>query len=258
MADTEVLSPDSPEAAAAAFGDGADVTVIAGGTIVMPMVTHGWLQPSRAVLLAHAGLEGIETSGGRVTIGAMTPIEALTDMSAPVGPCAADIGDREIRGQATVGGNLCALAPPEHPTGDLQGALVAVGAEVTSAGAGGERTETLEDFLADRDHRLVLRVSFDEPAAGAFEALDRPHTHHPTPLAVSGARLADGSIRLAATGAGPTAVRLPSAEGQAGDVDAAGQAALADVTLADDAMASAWYRERTLPILVRRVLAQLG
>ena len=28
-------------------------------------------------------------------------------------------------------------------------------------------------------------------------------------------------------------------------------------TFADDALASAWYRERTLPVLVRRALTQL-
>ena len=55
-------------------------------------------------------------------------------------------------------------------------------------------------------------MSFDEPAAGAFAGLDRPHTHDYTALAVSGARAADGTIRLAATGAGSHGRRLPSAE----------------------------------------------
>ena len=33
--------------------------------------------------------------------------------------------------------------------------------------------------------------------------------------------------------------------------------AVSDVTLADDALASAWYRGQILPVLVRRVLTQL-
>jgi len=255
---SEVLTPDSPEAAASAFGEGGDVTVIGGGTIMMPLVTHGVVQPSKAILLADAGLAGVEQSGDTVTIGAMTPIADLSELDAPLGPCAANLGDSEIRGQATVGGNLCAVAPAEHPTGDLQGALVAMDAMVRSAGAGGERTESVTDFLADRSNRLVLDITYAKPSAGAFESLDRPHTHHPTPLAVSGARLSDGSVHLAATGAGPTAVRLPSAEAQASDPAAAGAAALGDVQLVDDAVSSAWYRERILPVLVRRVLEQLG
>ncbi|MDH3752531.1 MAG: FAD binding domain-containing protein [Acidimicrobiia bacterium] len=255
---TEVLTPDSPEAAAAAFGEGGDVTIIGGGTIMVPLVTHGVVQPNKALILADAGLEGVDQSGTTVTIGAMTSVSALSELDAPLGPCAANLGDSEVRDQATVGGNLCAVAPPEHPTGDLQGAFVALGASVRSTGAGGERIEPVADFLADRDNRLVLDVTYEQPQAGAFESLDRPHTHHPTPLAVSGARLADGSIQLAATGAAPTAVRLPSAEAEASDPDAAGTAALGDVRLVDDAVSSAWYRERILPVLVRRVLEQLG
>ena len=47
--------------AASAFGDGADVTVIAGGTIVMPELAHGRLRPRRALLLGRAGLSGVRT-----------------------------------------------------------------------------------------------------------------------------------------------------------------------------------------------------
>ena len=53
------------------------------------------------------------------------------------------------------------------------------------------------------------------------------------------------------------AVRLPGAEAKAADPEAAGDAAAADATFADDALASAWYRKRTLPVLVRRALTQL-
>jgi len=74
---------------------------------------------------------------------------------------------------------------------------------------------------------------------------------------VTAVRSADGTIRLGANGAGPHGLRLPSAEAAAADPSAAGVAALADVQLFDDAIASAWYREKTLPVLVRRALEQL-
>jgi CO/xanthine dehydrogenase FAD-binding subunit len=76
-------------------------------------------------------------------------------------------------------------------------------------------------------------------------------------MAVAACRLADGTIRIAATGTGTHGQRLPSAEASADDPEAAGAAALADVRLHDDALASAWYREQTLPVLVRRALTQL-
>lgn len=257
MKEIETLIPTSPDEAGAAFGDGTGVTVIAGGTIVMPELTHGRLQPGRAILLTGAGLSGVARTDGRITIGATTPLADLVDLPAPVGPCAANVADGEIRTQATVGGNLCAGAGHEAPRGDLQGALLAVDAAARSTGAGGEREEPLADFLANRGGRLLLSVSYAEPAAGAFHALDRPHTHEYTTLAVSGARAADGTMRLAATGVAGPGTRLPSAEAVAADPAAAGEAAVADVALADDALASAWYRAKTLPVLVRRVLADL-
>jgi carbon-monoxide dehydrogenase medium subunit len=253
----EVLSPTSPAEAAQAFGDGAGMTVVAGGTIVLPELTYGRLRPEKALLLSQAGLSGVSLEGTTTTIGAATRLADLTGLPAPLGPCAANVADLEIRGQATLGGNVCAGGGADAPRGDLQGALLALGATARSTGAGGEKTEPLEDFLVHRDGRLLLDVSFEQPAAGAFVALDRPHTHDYTALAVSAARAADGAIRIAATGAGSHGQRLPSAEAKADDPAAAGEAALADVSPRDDALASSWYRSKTLPVLIRRALAEL-
>lgn len=255
--DIDVRIPDSSEAAAADFGDGSDITVMAGGTIIMNLLNSYRAKPSKVLLLHDAGLSYVNQEGSNVTIGAMTSLADLTGMDAPLGPCAANVGDPAIRGQATLGGNLCAASSPEFPVGDLQGALLALGATVRSAGAGGEQNHSLEEFLMNGGGRLLLDVSFEVPAAGAFEALRRPHTHHFTPLAVSGVSTSSGEIRLAATGVGGAGVRLRSAEAAAGDPAAAGQAALGDANPADDALASAWYRSRTLPTLVERVVQQL-
>jgi len=253
----EVLIPASEEEAISAFGDGAGVTVLAGGTIVVPEITYGYLKPERVLMLGRAGLTGVARDGSRITIGAMTPIQDLVELAAPLGPCAANVADREIRAQGTVGGNLCAPQGRDAPRGDLQAAFLALDAQVRSVGAGGERTDSAEDFLADRDGRLVLDISYEEPAAGAFARLDRPHTHDYSALTVCVARGSDGRVRIAVAGVEGPAVRLPSAESKAEDPAAAGEAAVADVTFADDALASAWYRERTLPVLVRRALSEL-
>ena len=44
---TEVLSPTSADEAVAQFGDGSGVTVIGGGTIVVPEITYGRRSPRR-------------------------------------------------------------------------------------------------------------------------------------------------------------------------------------------------------------------
>jgi carbon-monoxide dehydrogenase medium subunit len=257
---TQVIVARSQQEAIDAFGDGADVTVIAGGTIVMPDLAHGRVRPGRALLLHAAGMSGVSTDGSRTTIGAMTPITELEGLAAPLGATAAGVADREIRAQATLGGNLCAPGGEESPRGDLQAALIALGAEVRSTGAGGERSAPVEDALAAGfAGRLVLDVSFDAPEAGARATVRRPHAHAYTVLAVCAARTG-GAVRVAVSGAGPHGVRCPAVEGAFadGDVEAAAARALDDVTPHDDALASAWYRSQVLPVLVRRALTDLS
>ena len=145
----------------------------------------------------------------------------------------------------------------EAPRGDLQGCLLALDAQVRSAArtaSGRSRSRTSSPTGAAGSSSTSASSG---PAASAFAALEYPHTHEYTVLAVTGARTADGETRLAATGVAGPGTRLRSAEAQASDPEAAGAAAIGDVTFADDALASAWYREQTLPVLVRRVLTQL-
>jgi CO/xanthine dehydrogenase FAD-binding subunit len=257
---TEVIVAASREEAVEAFGDGAGVTVVAGGTIVMPEITHGRLRPEKALLIGRAGLEGVRHEQGRTTIGATTTLSDLAEAAEPLGTCARRVADLEIRGQATLGGNLCAPAGDESPRGDLQAALLALDAQVRSTGTGGERTEPVEDFLAaGPDGRLVLDVSFADPEAAATATVRRPHAHAYTVLRVCAAR-SGGEVRVAASGAGPTAVRSRAVEralADGGDADAAAERVLDDVAPHDDALASSWYRSKTLPVLVRRALNDL-
>jgi aerobic carbon-monoxide dehydrogenase medium subunit len=257
---TEVLFPTSADEAVALFGDGTGVTVVGGGTIVVPEITYGRLEPTKALMLSRAGLDTLDAGGLTVTVGAGLPVARLVELAEDVtalAQCALNVADYEIRRQATVGGNLCSGAGPDAPRGDLQGPFLALEATARSVGRDGEASEPLESFLAHRDGRLLLDVRFEKPAASAFAAIDYPHTHAYTVLAVTGVRRADGQIRLAATGCAGTGTRLPSAEAVAADPEQAGAEAPADVAFADDALASAWYRERTLPTLVRRVLSEL-
>ncbi|HEY2635862.1 MAG TPA: FAD binding domain-containing protein [Solirubrobacteraceae bacterium] len=257
--ETEVIVATSAQEAQEAFGDGDGVTVVAGGTIVMPDITHRRLTPKKALLIGRAGLAGISDEGGRTTIGAATSVADLQELPEPIGSTAQHVADPEIRRQATVGGNLCASAGPEAPRGDLQAALIAVDAQVRSTGAGGERTESVEDFLASgASGRLVLDVSYGAVDAGSRASVRRPHAHAYTILSVCAARV-DGAVRLAVSGAGPAAVRLTAAEEafSGGGANAAAERALDGVDPPEDALASAWYRSKTLPVLVRRALESL-
>ena len=254
---TDVVLPSSREEAIAAFGDGRGVTVVAGGTIVLPEIAAGRLRPTRTLLLARARLDEVRRLDGRLTIGATAPVSALESGPEPLASAARGVADYEVRAQATVGGNLCAPPGLESPRGDLQAALIALDARVRSAGAGGERAETVEEFLGrSPDGRLVLEIEVDEPKRASYAALDRPHAHSYTALAVACAETA-GGVRVAVAGAGPKPVRLAPVE-QAltggGDTERAVEQALAQVEPQDDALASAWYRRKMLPVLLRRAL----
>jgi CO/xanthine dehydrogenase FAD-binding subunit len=253
VADVDVVIPASREEAAKAFGDGIGITVVGGGTIVVPEITYGRLKPTRVLMLARSGLDRIARDGTAVTIGAAAPVTALEVLDEPLASAARHVGDREVRAQATIGGNLCAEPGAEMPRGDLQAPLIALDARVRSVGKGGEKDEPIEEFLAGTRDRLVLEVSYEgAPDSAGYAAAWRPHVHHYTILAVAAAKRGS-TVRVAATGVGPHAVRLRTVEQSGNPEDA-----LADAQPADDALASSWYRARILPRLVARALAEVG
>ena len=179
----------------------------------------------------------------------------------PLASAAGNIADIEIRAQATVGGNLCAPPGAESPRGDLQAALLAMGARVRSAGAGGEGVDSIDEFVAGAgaEPRLVLAIEVERPRRAAFLSQRRPHAHSYAVMSVACAETGD-AIRVAVGGAGPRAVRLTAVERALADGSAptqAGAKALDDVEPQDDALASAWYRRSVLPTLVTRALEQL-
>jgi carbon-monoxide dehydrogenase medium subunit len=250
----EALIPTSPEEAATLFGEGKDVMVFGGGTILLPEIATGRLRPGRTLMLHRSGLDSLDTGGDVVRIGAMTTIAALIDGTDDLLTRFAEhVADREVRCTATVGGNLCASPGIGAQRGDLGAPLIALGARVRSTGKGGERTEPVEDFLAgDRRARLVLSVEYDRPSGKtAAEMMRRRHAHS---YAIANVAVceANGGLRVGIAGVGPHAVRAPSVE-QSRNADDV----LKDVDPVSDALASAEYRRKMLPLLVRRALDQL-
>ena len=95
-------------------------------------------------------LKGVELGGptAALEIGAMTTyteiVESAEARARPIlGEVCAQIADVQVRNRGTIGGNICANDPTNH----LPPLMVALGAEMTIAGADGERTVTAEDFF---------------------------------------------------------------------------------------------------------------
>ena len=108
----EVMRPSSVDDAISGFGDGAGVTVLGGGSILMVELAHDRLSPERVLMLDQAAMAGVRSEGTRVTIGAMTTVAELETAVEPLGTSARGVADPEIRAQATLGGNLCASPAP--------------------------------------------------------------------------------------------------------------------------------------------------
>lgn len=250
----EALIPTSPEEAANLFGEGENLTVFGGGTILLPEIAAGRLQPARALMLHRSGLDSLDTAGDVVRIGAMTTIAALIDGTDDLlTRFAKYVGDGEVRRNATVGGNLCASPGIGSQRGDLGAPLIALGARVRSTGKGGERTEAVEDFLAgDRSARLVLSIEYDRPSGGSGAEMMRRRHAHSYAIANVAVCQANGGVRIGISGVGPLAVRARSVEQSRNPDDV-----LKDVDPVSDALASGEYRQKLLPLLVRRALDQL-
>ena len=258
----EVIVAASREEAVSAFGDGSDVTVVAGGTIVMPEITHGRLQPAPGA--AHrprrpVGRDAASRAARRSARRRRSP--TLQDAAEPLGTCARGLADLEIRGQATLGGNLC--APP--------------GAETPARRPAGGAARARRPGALDRRRRRAHRAGRGLPGRGARRAArarrraspsPRPArarasaapTPTPTRSCASVPHASAASCASPSRAPGPTAVRSRAVEGavaDGADSAAAAERVLDDVTPHDDALASSWYRSRTLPVLVRRALDDL-
>jgi len=127
-----------------------DAQLIAGSTDVGLWVnkTHarfdGVIDLGKVQALRH-----IEKDARTLKIGAgVTLAESIAPLSAlasDLGPLLHRFGSRQVRAQATVGGNIA----NGSPIGDLAPALIALGASVELASASGERNMALESFFID-------------------------------------------------------------------------------------------------------------
>jgi VCBS repeat-containing protein len=262
---TAVHVPEDLQDAVSASRRGA--MILSGGTVVMPDVNTSVHQQLELVSLRRVGLDGIALDGGRVTIGAATTLTQLlaSDEVAFLHDAVRSIASPTIRNMATVGGNLFA----HQPYGDLAACLLALDAEASVTGASGERSLSVGQVIkgAIDPGDIVTSVAFDLPEDGEWfyrKAMRRKLNSASLVTVAAVIRVADGTVseaRIALGGVDSRPVRASSAEqaltGQpfARDaVEAAAVAARDDVSVFTDAYASAWYRERVLPVHIRRAL----
>jgi len=275
------LAPRHLDEALQAMAEG-DATVFCGGTDLSPQTESG-LRHYQAKLLnlrRIEGLGGIEASGDRIRIGAVTTVSeihrsaALAEVAPVLVEAAEHFASEQIRNAASLGGNLCNASP----AGDMSPPLLVLGASVELAcwrdGAVQRRQVPLERFFVGPGktvklaEELLTAVVFERPAAdfvGRFrKSGPRPALEISTVSVALGARLAAGrlsAVRVAMGSVAPTPLRARHVEAalEGKPLDAAAIAAAVaasgeDAKPIDDVRASAWYRGHLARVFVEEVL----
>jgi CO/xanthine dehydrogenase FAD-binding subunit len=241
--------------------------LMAGGTLVMPIINEGAHGISTLVSLSKLGLDGVSFKKGVATIGAAASIAELAKYSELkfLVPAIESIASPTLRNMATVGGNLFA----EQPYGDLAVCLVALDATVTIVNAKSKHSAPVEDVMKKglKAGELVTQISFAIPNPGTFKYAKASRRALNSASIVTVAAvipLAKGVVaecRIALSGVAAKPVRAKSVEkllnGKVFDdkaVSAAAAAAAKDIAPFTDAYASAWYRARVTPVHICRAL----
>lgn len=136
-------------AEALSLGSADGAKFLAGGHSLIPAMKLRLSTPEKLVDIGRiAGLKGISSSGGKVSVGALTThaaAAASADLPKVWSEAAATIGDPQVRNRGTVGGNIAHA----DPASDLPTVLVALHATVNIQGASGSRSVAADDFFID-------------------------------------------------------------------------------------------------------------
>lgn len=201
-----------------------DAKLVAGGHSLIPAMKLRAAQPGALVDIGRIpGLSDITADGDSLVIGALATHACVADSAAVQGECpmlaetAAAIGDIQVRNRGTIGGSLAHA----DPGADYPAAMLALGAEITAVGAGGERTIAASDFFVDilttalADNEVITAVRVPCAAGGAY----RKHRHPASSYAVVGVAarvgLSGGEVASCAIGINGVAGKAVTADAAA-------------------------------------------
>jgi CO/xanthine dehydrogenase FAD-binding subunit len=277
----EFLQPRSLPDALAIKAERPDAVPIAGGTDVMVELNFDRRRPEAILDLTRVPeLAAWDRSDGGVRVGAgVTYTRAIAELAGDLpglAIAARTVGSPQIRNRGTIGGNLGSASP----AGDCHPPLLAVGAEVEVASAGGARRVPIDEFFtgpkqsALEPDELICAVHL--PAATGPQQFAKIGTRNAMVIAVCSFGLAldpaGGRVGTGIGSAGPTPLRALAAEqflqgmlsseglwDSRGPLEAAAVARFGELVAEaarpiDDVRGTAAYRSHALGVLARRTL----
>ena len=282
---TRYFAPTSLDQALACLADG-EVTILAGGTDLMPQSQAGKLKFKRTLLNIRRipELIGVARQGADICIGALTTMtelmgNALVQRHLPVlvEVCEHFASD-QIRNAATLGGNICNASP----AGDTLIPLLVLDARVELASqAKGKlnwRSLPLAEFFTGpgktrrAPNELLIGVRIPLPESGRVAYFHKFGTRPALDISTISIGIAGtlkqgalSNVRVAFGAVAPTPVRAPltekALEGKRLDPDTIAQVAEVarnEVRPIDDVRATAWYRKEMIHNITRRMLGHVN
>jgi carbon-monoxide dehydrogenase medium subunit len=252
--------------AASMMASAEDGKFLGGGQTLLPTMKQRLAAPSDLIDLAKiADLQGISEAGGAIVIGAATThaevaSSAVVKSKLPgLATLAAGIGDPAVRHKGTIGGSIA----NNDPAADYPSALVALGATVKTS----KRELAAEDFFtgmfetALEDDEIVTSVSFPVAAKSAYAKYPNPASRYAM-AGVFVAKGADGTVKVAVTGAGQDGVfrvsEMESALSSNWSPDAVVGISVSADDLLSDIHGSAAYRANLVTVMAKRAVAAAG
>lgn len=263
-----------------------NVTVLAGGTDLIPQANAGRVKFAPVLMNVKRvpELRGIGEESGAVRIGALVTITELRNSALVrerlnlLWQACDHFASDQIRNAATIGGNVCNASP----AGDTLVPLLALDARVVLAskpdGAVTLRKVPLSAFVTGpggtvrKATELLTAVEVPLPPRG-FVGEFYKHGTRPG-LDISAIAIAAGAclksrvltnVRIAFGAVAPTPIRAPRTEAvlegrqpDAATLDAAADAALAEIHPISDVRASDWYRRELVRNMLKRVISHVG
>ena len=258
--------PGSVSEAAALLAQLGDGKALAGGQTLIATMKQRLAQPSDLVDLGGiADLRGIKSEGDALVIGASTrhaEVAASAEVRQRIpalAHLANGIGDRQVRAVGTLGGSVA----NNDPAADYPAAVLGLGATVITT----QRRIAADDFFtglfetALKPGELITAISFPVPKSAGYAKFANPASRFAL-VGVFVSRAANGSVRLAVTGAGSGVFRVAEMEKALAaqfSPDAIAATRVSADGLNGDIHASPEYRAHLIGVMAgRAVAAALG
>lgn len=260
----EYARPASVRDAAGLLAAKPEARVLAGGQTLIGTLRMRLVQPSDLIDLSGIPeLKGIRPEAAKITIGAMTThaevaaSDAVRRAIPALASLAEGIGDRQVRNMGTIGGSLANSDPAAcYPAGAL-GLGATIVTDRRSISADQFFTGMFETALAAGE--IITAVEFPVPKRAAYVKFVQPASR----FALVGVFVSDGpaGVRVAVTGAGPSAFRVKAMEDALAkrfSPDALTGITVPPSGLNSDIHASAEYRSHLVGVIARRAVAAAG